>query len=341
MSSTGSMLRVQWQCGAHCVDMKGQQVRWLALIGVLVLGSVHLFLVTQVSKFATHKGQGQCSSRCNLSTHLDLLQHSTKECPFHGRDLKLLFLVHSAISHYQHRIAIRKYFSLLQYKWKLVFILGQSSQEEENRQVSFEASMFGDIVQGRFIDTYRNLTLKHLLGLAWASIRCSQVQSVLKVDDDVFVNYYLLNHLLVPLPKMSKFADNYMIGYLHQDMKVIRNTSSKWYVTREEFAPEQYPPFCSGWAYITKVKTIMSLLCNVKRTPFFWIDDVYVSGLLRPDCVQLHAINHLFNVDLGSLSRWLRWNGQLKWNYLFSNTHNEFTLLQALRMNHEQNEKKA
>ncbi|NWI21742.1 B3GT4 galactosyltransferase, partial [Crypturellus soui] len=51
-----------------------------------------------------------------------------------------------------------------------------------------EAAAHGDLLQGPFADTYRNLTRKTLLLLAWAAARCPGARYVLKADDDVYVN---------------------------------------------------------------------------------------------------------------------------------------------------------
>ena len=265
------------------------------------------------------------------------IQKSSVQC----EQTELLILVHSSLDHHQHRTAIRYYTSLLPFKWKAVFVLGKSTNETVNQQIQIESSQFGDIVQSNFLDTYRNLTLKHLTALNWTIKYCAQVKSILKVDDDIFVNYYLLKRFLAQLTKISLGKKSYLICYLHRDMKVIRNNASKWFVKQDEFAPEKYPPFCSGWAYLTTVETVSILLCKItqvtkmKLSPF-WIDDVYMTGILRDDkCVPILAINHLFNVDPIILRKWLLRRGLTKWHHLFSNTDNKANILsKALRLNY-------
>ena len=44
-----------------------------------------------------------------------------------------------------------------------------------------------------FQDTYRNLTLKTVMGLKWSAIFCPQARHVMKTDDDIFVNVPLLH----------------------------------------------------------------------------------------------------------------------------------------------------
>ena len=45
----------------------------------------------------------------------------------------------------------------------------------------------------RFQDTYRNLTLKTVMGLKWSAIFCPQAKFVMKTDDDIFVNLPFLH----------------------------------------------------------------------------------------------------------------------------------------------------
>ena len=50
--------------------------------------------------------------------------------------------------------------------------------------------MHGDLVQGNFMDTYRNLTYKTVLGHMWVSSFCSQAEFVVKTDDEIYVDIY-------------------------------------------------------------------------------------------------------------------------------------------------------
>ena len=47
-----------------------------------------------------------------------------------------------------------------------------------------------DIVQGDFLDTYRNLSYKNIMGKLWVSQFCEQAEFVVKTDDDQYVDLY-------------------------------------------------------------------------------------------------------------------------------------------------------
>ena len=49
-------------------------------------------------------------------------------------------------------------------KIKRVFVIGQVKDEDLANRLLEESDAFGDLLQGGFTDSYRNLTYKHLLG---------------------------------------------------------------------------------------------------------------------------------------------------------------------------------
>lgn len=64
---------------------------------------------------------------------------------------------------------------------RLVFMMGKPRSEKEQRIVDEEHQLFGDIVQGDFIEDYKNLTLKAIMGLKWVSLYCKQAAWAIKV----------------------------------------------------------------------------------------------------------------------------------------------------------------
>jgi beta-1,3-galactosyltransferase 1 len=57
-------------------------------------------------------------------------------------------------------------------------------------QIEEENKKFKGIVQGQFIDSYRNLTNKGVMGYKWISKNCMNAEIVLKVDDNAFINFF-------------------------------------------------------------------------------------------------------------------------------------------------------
>ena len=54
----------------------------------------------------------------------------------------------------------------------------------------------GDIVQGNFFDSYRNLSYKATMGNLWVSEFCEQAEFVVKTDDDMFIDLFEVSDLL-------------------------------------------------------------------------------------------------------------------------------------------------
>ena len=57
-----------------------------------------------------------------------------------------------------------------------------SSIEEKEQKMDEEHKLYGDIVQGSFIENYKNLTLKGIMGLKWVSQYCQEAPFVIKVN---------------------------------------------------------------------------------------------------------------------------------------------------------------
>ena len=53
-----------------------------------------------------------------------------------------------------------------------------------------------DIVQGNFVDSYRNLSYKATMGNLWVSEFCEQAEFVVKTDDDMFIDLFEVSDLL-------------------------------------------------------------------------------------------------------------------------------------------------
>ena len=183
-----------------------------------------------------------------------------------------------------------------------VFLLGLLDDRTQRKSgviqaaIENEAERFNDIVQGNFYEAYRNLTYKHLMGLKWATENCRDSSFIVKQDDDIVVNIYDIIDKITTLK--SQGADVFA-GHVFRNMKVIREPSNKWFVTRDEFAGKVYPNFLSGWMYIVDhsiAEKIVRRSRNCKK--YFWIDDAFVTGILRQDLnIKLIDIREMFAMD--------------------------------------------
>ena len=198
-------------------------------------------------------------------------------------DLIILTYIHSAPGNYKKRAIIRAtYGSLTNYTGKnlrLIFVVGKPNSVAEQEVIEYESFEYGDILQGDFIDSYRNLTYKAMTAFRWVSTHCSNAKYVLKADDDVYFSITNLIELLEG-PRMGSPTEPRIMCLLWYGMKVMREQGNKWYVSKEQYGDDEFPPYCSGSAYVMTMKALLLMNKAIPYTRFFWVDDFYVTGLL-------------------------------------------------------------
>ncbi|KAH7958502.1 hypothetical protein HPB49_002091 [Dermacentor silvarum] len=204
-----------------------------------------------------------------------------------GFALRVLYYVHTAPDHFDRRRLLRDTIGnpavAAFLNSSVVFFVGQATNAELSEEVRAEAECEGDVVLLEHVDTYRNLTYKFIGATKWlAANRClsSSTDVVVKLDDDVTVNVFLLEsyvkRLLASGPRGSRSVHCAIMPVL----KPLREKKWKWFVTREEYANDTYPPYCCGAAYLMRASVLALLAEAIRSVPFFWVDDVYATGLL-------------------------------------------------------------
>ncbi|KAL3205258.1 hypothetical protein MRX96_011156 [Rhipicephalus microplus] len=252
-------------------------------------------------------------------------------------DVTVLVVVHSAAAHFAERDVIRSTWgaaSLSNLTLRVVFMLARRPDDPElEDKMERENRRFGDTVQGNFVDSYRNLTYKHVMALRWASTRCSSVARVLKMDDDIFVHVFQLS---VILSKASLALSNrkVILCYVQKQMPISRSEGSKWKVTESEYPGSFFEDYCSGWAYVADMAAVRAMVTEAQYRPYFWVDDVHVTGTLaRMGGVSLSRINHKYTTEADSLALWAKpgdprdSGGFLDWGYAFGPTWGDVTLV--------------
>lgn len=158
-----------------------------------------------------------------------------------------------------------------------IFLLGRNEGELGVLQQSMlqaESRRHHDIIQQDFLDTYKNLTIKTLMGLNWVAMYCPQASYVMKTDSDMFVNTeYLVHKLLRPELKTKK---NYFTGNNMRGFGPNRNKNSKWYMPPELYPKETYPTFCSGTGYVLSADLARKIYQASRSIPYLHLEDVYV-----------------------------------------------------------------
>ncbi|XP_046736300.1 beta-1,3-galactosyltransferase 5-like [Diprion similis] len=189
----------------------------------------------------------------------------------------IVALIHTAPKNYAKRMIIRETWGKKIYGIMVFFFVGMST--EFQCKLEEEDKTYGDIVQGNFIDSYRNLTYKHVMDLKWAKYHCPDVKYVLKLDDDVFVNTPAVLAFLAR--NMLPWGENRVMRCNPASSTVPqRKAGDKWMVTKKEYPGKTYPAYCLGWVIFYTLDTVSLLYEEAQCTPYFWIDDVHISGIV-------------------------------------------------------------
>lgn len=107
------------------------------------------------------------------------------------------------------------------------------------------------------------------------------------MDDDIVVDFYhLFEYLSEQIQEILHSNDDvqhFLAGYIFRHVVPIRRQQNKWYVSEEEFSGNVYPDYLSGWFYVTIPLTAKTLVTAAfaPMTPIFWIDDTWITGILR------------------------------------------------------------
>ncbi|KAM9312046.1 beta-1,3-galactosyltransferase 2-like [Gastrophryne carolinensis] len=173
-----------------------------------------------------------------------------------GRSPFLVIMVVGEVNDIESRHAIRNTWgnlSLYDVDIVRIFLVGLSNIAPERVQMLLkeENSIYGDIVQQDFMDTYYNLTLKTLMGLEWVNKFCATASYVMKIDNDVFFNVDFLVHKYL-YPELPVRA-NFFTGDIINGTRPLRNPIYRGHIPKEIYPDDFYPPYCSGPGYVLSV----------------------------------------------------------------------------------------
>ena len=198
----------------------------------------------------------------------------------------VLIFVHSAAQYKSRRSLIREtwgsFDKLHQYSTRTVFMLGTPGNDTLQSEVEQEAELHNDIVQGSFNESYHNLVYKHVMALKWITQtqKCINISSIIKVDDDVYINMNQLDYFLQTKHVNDSRAGKYLYCNIYHEYEHIRNTSSKYMISEDEAPNWIYPDFCQGFSHIMSPDVPGLLYKASTFTRAIWLDDVYVTGYL-------------------------------------------------------------
>lgn len=206
--------------------------------------------------------------------------------------LDLLIWVHSGPANFRRRIALRETWANAKHippiskdstsSTTVIFFLGATTNQTLQSLIRYEAELYKDIIQEDYIDSYRNLTYKAMSGLKWIKRHCNNnIKMILKSDDDMMIyTSRMLDHLSLMTGYPHKPVTSTIICDVWMNRKVERGVGMKWSVSKEEFSRDRYPTYCPGLALLMTPDLVEKLWENALNTQYFWVDDVFFTGLL-------------------------------------------------------------
>ena len=202
----------------------------------------------------------------------------------------LVLLVHSAVDNRAQRDSIRNTWASTTHRFtgvriSLVFLIGIDPDQRLMTNVLNEGNAYKDLVILDMMDTYRNLSLKSLLGLHWVTEFCEESKFVLKLDDDVYVDLQNIiklldarfisdeiynakrdiynkeniinNHLSNSNQSIPFVVGHGLVGSVNRNSRVMRY--GLWSLNYKLHPEEFYPDYCSGNMYLMN-RTVVKLL---------------------------------------------------------------------------------
>lgn len=248
--------------------------------------------------------------------------------------IRLVYLVKSAPSHFERRASIRKTWGyerrFSDVPVKTVFLLGQASGELGDRLIQ-EHNASGDLVQGDFVDSYYNNTQKTLMGLKWAFESCPGARFYMYVDDDYYVSTrnvlrFLRNPVNYPkyledptidfddvlsqnkafegrkgrqLKQMIEFdlpEDALLYAGFVMFSRPQRHWLGKWSITMDTYPYHMYPPYVTAGAYVLSSEALKKFYYGSMFVKPYVFDDVYLGILAKKlDIEPFHSAQFWFH----------------------------------------------
>lgn len=217
--------------------------------------------------------------------------------------MKLTFVVKTREDNLKRRMAIRETWGFENQLWpdvslRTIFNVGISDDMFITEQVRIESEVFQDILQSDFCDTYRNNTLKTVMGIKWAATNCKETDFFLFVDDDMLVS---VKNLVAAFKDGNYSRESLLyMGHLMGGTPPIREVGSQYYVSEEAYPFKLYPDYASGGAMIFSQKSLKILNTGIPKIFFFNVDDALIGvaasafkipATVHPEIKMFHNID--------------------------------------------------
>nr|XP_002126670.1 beta-1,3-galactosyltransferase 5-like [Ciona intestinalis] len=204
----------------------------------------------------------------------------------------VIFVKSSANSFIRREILRRSWASLFRVEEgniTVVFVVGLSGARFTERRLTKESKEHGDILQFNGPDDYRNIALKTLAGMEWASLHLPSTFLYSSMDDDFMVDMLKMTKTInkgFELMRKDSWFEFPIICMFRMgvDEKPVRDENGifkKWFISESLFKWPVFPRYCHGGMYTTSMRIIDQLLRESWSVDSLYLDDVWITGILR------------------------------------------------------------
>jgi hypothetical protein len=180
-------------------------------------------------------------------------------------------MVKSYVGNFLQRMAIRSTWGKsANSRVKVCFVTGYSKLRKEILRLEY--LKYKDIIQFSFLDTYRNNIYKTMMSYKWIVKHCSSSRFVFLSDDDFYVNIQNILQF-----SYRSITNNTMYGHEQCYKQPVRNQTSKWYISEEQYPFDMFPTFLSGGAILTHISVVRRFQIAFPYIKIIDLDDVYVA----------------------------------------------------------------
>lgn len=75
----------------------------------------------------------------------------------------------------------------------------------------------------------------------------------------------------------------------------------------QEYPHKYFPRYCYGWAVIMSPDVVANLYAQSRKAPYFWVDDVFVTGMLAQKISAKHVdLEPKLALDDERIRQWLK-----------------------------------
>lgn len=156
------------------------------------------------------------------------------------------------------------------------FLVGQPTSESIWRKLEEEQKMHHDLIVTDFKEVYGGLVIKVNILIQFYLKYCSNAKFLLKLDDDMVVH---LDRMLT-FSSQSRHGENTVSGIVWDDSRPFRHPNHKWYIPKELFPGDVYPPYCDGPLYLMGREAAQRIVEQARRHNPFPMEDIFYTGIV-------------------------------------------------------------